>query len=305
MVHRGVVLRAASAALLLTFGFTINSALARDCGDLLPYGAPESRSGPSEHTRSVCHARETDGLGFLKVGYDRRHAGPLWAAYHLSRSKMLAVEALGLPRDDYFREDAGVEVGGWDSPNHGDYTGVGELGLARGHLAPSKAMSWDPQAQDATYTTANIVPQHSGFNGGAWAKLEGNVRAWACNLGTLFVVTGVIYGDDGRPPLPWDDGTDIDVPTHFYKVIYTPGRGRAAAFLFDNADMPARAAAIRRGLVAIDEIEARAAIDLMPELTERAAERLESRRADPAYWPLGADSTFACTQDTLATVVQQ
>jgi endonuclease G len=297
--------RAACAAVVLTLYFVDSSAVAEDCADLLPHGAPESRAGPSEHTVSVCLPRESDGLGFLKLGYDRRHAGPLWAAYHLSRSKMLAVELLGLPRDDYFREEPGVEVGGWDSPNHGDYTGVGDRGLARGHLAPSKAMSWDPQAQDVTYTTANIAPQHSGFNGGAWAKLEGNVRAWACTLGTLYVITGVIYGPEGEPPLPWDDGTDIDVPTHFYKVIYAPKRDRVAAFLFENADMPATAEALHDGLVPIDAIEAQADIDLMPDLTERMAERLESRTADRADWPLEAESTFACTGESFASVIRQ
>ncbi|WP_200341994.1 DNA/RNA non-specific endonuclease [Rhodovibrio sodomensis] len=240
-------------------------------------------------------------MGFYALAYAREHAGPSWAAYHLSRSKMLAVEALGLPRDDYFREDPGVETGGCDSPNHGDYTGVGARGLARGHLAPSKAMSWDPDAQDATYVTANVVPQHGGFNSGAWAKLEGNVRAWACTLGTVYVVTGVIHGPGAEPPLPWDDGTDIDVPTQVYKVTYTPAQGgRAVAFLFDNAGMPATAAALRAGMLSVDRLEAAAGLDVMPDLSGSQAKRLESAPADPRAWPLAAGSTFACTRDSLA-----
>jgi endonuclease G len=285
----------------LTFGFFSGSAVASPCGELLPYGAPDLRSAAAEDTHTVCHARAADQMGFYALGYDRSRAGPLWAAYHLSRSKMLAVEALGLPRDDYFREDPRVETGGWDSPNHGDYTGVGERGLARGHLAPSKAMSWDPDAQDATYVTSNIVPQHGRFNGGAWARLEGNVRAWACQLGTVYVVTGVIHGAGARPPLPWDDGGDIDVPTQFYKIVYSPaGGGRAAAFLYDNADMPASAAALRAGLVPVDRVEAAAGIDVMPELGEQRARVLEATKADPGDWPLDAHSSFACTRDSLA-----
>lgn len=298
-------LRAALAALVLTLWFSYNLGAAEPCRDLLPYGAPQARGGAASYTQNVCHARSADRVGFYALGYDRDRAGPLWAAYHLSRSKMLAVEALDLPRDDYFREDDRVETGGWDSPNHDDYTGLGARGLARGHLAPSKAMSWDPDAQDATYVTSNIVPQNSGLNGGAWGKLEGNVRSWACTLGTLYVVTGVIHGPDPMVPLPWDDGTDIDVPTHFYKVIYTPaGGGRAVAFLFDNADMPATAPAIRGGLVSVDAVELAASLDFMPNLTEFQAWRLEATQPDPRDWPLNAESTFACTRDSLATRLQ-
>jgi endonuclease G len=300
MGHHRRWLCVACTAVVLTLSFSASSADAENCSDLLPHGAPESRSGAPEHTVYVCRSRESDDLGFLKLAYDRRHVGPLWAAYHLSRSKMLAVEALGLGRQGYFTEERQVEVGGWDSPNDSDYDGVERLELERGHLAPSKGMSWDPQAQEATYTTANIAPQDDGFNGGAWAKLEGNVRAWACDIGTLFVITGVIYGPDGRPSLPWDDGTDIDVPTHFYKVIYTPGRGRAAAFLFDNADMPATAAALRDGMRSLDALEAATDLDFMPQLSDRRAERLEAEPADPANWPLTASSGFACTRDSLA-----
>ena len=293
--------RAGLAAILLTLCSISNTQAAGPCRDLLPYGAPVPGAAEERNTHYVCHARAADAVGFFALAYDRSRAGPLWTAYHLSRSKMLAVEALSLPRDDYFREDDAVETGGWDSPNHGDYTGVGDRGLARGHLAPSKAMSWDPDAQDATYVTSNIVPQHSGFNGGAWAKLEGNVRAWACTLGTVYVVTGVIHGPGAEPPLPWDDGTDIDVPTQLYKMIYTPARGgRAVAFLFDNADMPADAPAIRAGMVSVDTLEAAADLDFMPELTESRARRLESAAADPAAWPLDAESSFACTRDSLA-----
>ena len=293
--------RAGFAAVLLTLCLTAETQAASPCRDLLPYGAPEAGSPERPRTHYVCHARAPDAVGFYALAYAREHAGPSWAAYHLSRSKMLAVEALDLPRDDYFREDDAVETGGWDSPNHGDYTGVGARGLARGHLAPSKAMSWDPDAQDATYVTSNIVPQHSGFNGGAWAKLEGNVRAWACTLGTVYVVTGVIHGPGAAPPLPWDDGTEIDVPTQFYKMIYTPAQGgRAAAFLFDNADMPASAPAIRAGMVSVDRLEAAAGLDFLPDLRESQARRLETSAPEARDWPLEAESTFACTRDSLA-----
>ena len=293
--------RVGLAAVILTLCFIGNLRAATPCRDLLPYGAPVPGGAEQQDTQYVCHARAADALGFFALAYDRSRAGPLWAAYHLSRSKMLAVQALDLPRDDYFREDDAVETGGWDSPNHGDYTGVGARGLARGHLAPSKAMSWDPDAQDATYVTSNIVPQHSGFNGGAWAKLEGNVRAWACTLGTVYVVTGVIHGPGAAPPLPWDDGTDIDVPTQFYKMIYTPAQGgRAAAFLFDNADMPASAPAIRAGMVSVDRLEAAAGLDFLPDLRESQARRLETSAPEARDWPLEAESTFACTRDSLA-----
>jgi DNA/RNA endonuclease G (NUC1) len=176
-------------------------------------------------------------------------------------------------------------------------------------------MSWDPEARDETYRVSNIAPQHARFNSGAWAKLEGNVRAWACGLGTVNVVTGVIHGDGAQPPLDWETGTDIDVPTHVYKVVWSPADGgRAVGFLLPNPrpvmgedagaaakdPIPATAAALHAHIRAIDAIEAAAGWDIMPELPADLAERLESRPADPDDWPLDAGSQFDCTRAFLA-----
>jgi DNA/RNA endonuclease G (NUC1) len=303
----------------LLVALAVQPAQAADCADQARWDAPRATAGAAADTVRVCNAR-SDGVGFFLLRYHQGHATPLWAAYHLSRSKMLAVDALDLPADDgYFAVDAEIDVGGFESPRNDDYTGVGDRGLARGHLAPAEAMSWDPEAREETYRVSNIAPQHARFNGGAWAMLEGNVRAWACDLGTLNVVTGVIHGAGAQPPLDWDDGTDIDVPTHFYKVVWTPANGgQAVGFLLPNpvpvtaddaADaarnpIPATAEALHAHIRAIDRIEAAAGWDFMPGLPPALAEQLEAQPADPGDWPLTADSRFDCTREYLAERVE-
>jgi DNA/RNA endonuclease G (NUC1) len=80
---------------------------------------------------------------------------------------------------------------------------------------PGPAEAAGPAAQAASWRVSNVAVQDAGLNSGAWARLTGNVRAWACRFGTVYTVTGTIHRPGGRPPLAWSDGADIDVPDAF------------------------------------------------------------------------------------------
>ncbi len=276
-------------------------ASAQPCADQTPFGAPLTRSDDAGNTYNVCKSR-ADGVGYYLLAYDRARSSPRWAAYHLSRSKMLAAAALDPDRDVHgdFEDDPQISTGGYQAPSDDDFVGVGARGLNRGHIAPAEALSWDIGAYVASFVTTNVAPQDGGLNGGPWAKLEGNVRAWACVRGTVHVVTGVVHGPGAEAPLPRDSGPPIQVPTHFYKVVYTPADGgRVAAFLFENRDHETSVSVLRDAMVTVDEIEALAGIDLFPELPERIAATLEDRRAEPDFWPLDESSRFNCDLEAL------
>lgn len=88
-------------------------------------------------------------------------------------------------------------------------------GFDRGHQIPS-ADRLDPEANKQTFVFTNATPQLHDFNGGIWAELEKAVRSWAKRSDTLYVVTGVIPGND------WIDdnaGNPVNIPCGYYKAV--------------------------------------------------------------------------------------
>lgn len=90
-------------------------------------------------------------------------------------------------------------------------------GWTRGHQIPS-ADRLDYEANITTFYPTNMTPQDWDFNGGIWADLESEVRNYAFNSDTLYVVTGAdirssttLSGNKG--------GHRAKVPTHYYKAL--------------------------------------------------------------------------------------
>jgi DNA/RNA endonuclease G (NUC1) len=110
------------------------------------------------------------------------------------------------------------------APTHDDFT---SSGFDRGHLAPAEAMKWDLEAYRRTFSVGNVALQASRFNRQLWNELETQMQAWACDFGTLFVVTGVVFALEDSPThrLRRGDGEGTHIPTHFYKALYTPAHG--------------------------------------------------------------------------------
>ena len=71
-----------------------------------------------------------------------------------------------------------------------DYRGSG---FDRGHMTPSGDMPGE-QAQQQTFSLANMVPQTPALNRGIWASIEMAVRNLAAREGELYVVTGPAFG---------------------------------------------------------------------------------------------------------------
>ena len=96
-----------------------------------------------------------------------------------------------------------------------------------------------------------------------WAPIEGAVRKMAKKEGQLYVITGPAYlGANVRKV------GKVLVPTHLYKVVYSPRQGRAAAWFTENkanADIQ---------VIPVAELERIVGIEFLPSLTQQQKERM-------------------------------
>ena len=106
----------------------------------------------------------------------------------------------------------------------------GRSGFDRGHMSPNDDMP-TRSAQAESFSLANMVPQVHGNNAGVWAGIEGAARQLALDEGEVYVVSGPAF-----------IGSDIQrignvlVPTHLWKVLYSPAQKRAGAYVITNDD---------------------------------------------------------------------
>ena len=112
-------------------------------------------------------------------------------------------------RSDNFRADPEVRTG---SASDADYR---RSGYDRGHLAPAADMGWSSQTMSESFYYSNMSPQVPEFNRGIWKRLEEQVRNWAVELDTIYVVTGpVLSGNMSAIGL-----NKVTVPNYYYKAV--------------------------------------------------------------------------------------
>lgn len=270
-------------ALVLSAGLCAStSPQASECAEFTPYGQPTHASiaaavgadSPPDRT-VICHAGQV-------VAFNPKRNVSDWSAYRLRKQDLLTPK---VSRKDNFRPDPSV------APSHrvvrSDYT---RTGFDRGHLAPAAAMLWSFDAMNDSFFMTNIAPQvGAGFNQHIWKSLETKMRQWACDRGALHVVTGPLYERRPVRRLVYDrdgDGDDdngvlVDVPTHFFKLAFDPGRAEAIAFILENRRL--KTADLPKYLTSIDEVEARSRLDFLPALWDAAEAAVESH-VQPALW---------------------
>ena len=111
-----------------------------------------------------------------------------WVAYLLTRAEVdpLVLEGNRVKRSNEFIADPFIK--GTDLSS--DYY---KSGYDRGHLAPAGDMTFSRVAMDESFYYTNMSPQVASFNRGIWKKLETQVRNWAIEYDSLYVVTGPIF----------------------------------------------------------------------------------------------------------------
>ena len=177
---------------------------------------------------------------------------PLWAAEHLTAERVHA--ARQIPRDSEFHADRNVPEA--ERAELADYA---RSGYDRGHLAPSGDMP-TPEAQQESFTLANMTPQAPELNRVLWEGIESAVRTLATWRRDLYVVTGPIFQGERLQALRGR----VLVPTHLFKAVLDTRRGRAGAYVATNTEVPEWRA------VSMAELAELTGMDVFPALTPRA-----------------------------------
>lgn len=125
---------------------------------------------------------------------------------------------------------------------------------------------------------SNIAPFDSVLNRFAWNELEIQTRKWARKYGKVYVFTGAVL--DGKYEI--GNFNDVDVPSHFFKVIAIPNGdeitiARVSAFLIPNE--PIYRFDKKKYGISIDQLEAITDLNFFPKLNSQQEIELESRVA--------------------------
>lgn len=169
-------------------------------------------------TRELCYS----AFAVLHSGVTRT---PLYAVEHLTRDSVAAAKGLQRPEASAFHAEPRLPPD--ERAELADYK---RSGFDRGHLVPS-ANEPTPNAQQESFSLANMIPQVGESNRGIWSAIEGATRHLANTRGEVYVVTGPVFQGANLQRI----GGRVLVPTHVFKAIYDPRRREAAAYLVPNA----------------------------------------------------------------------
>ncbi|MFD0752795.1 DNA/RNA non-specific endonuclease [Massilia norwichensis] len=180
---------------------------------------------------------------------------PLWSAEHLEAHEVEAAQQL--TRENSFHAETRVPAG-----QRAELSDYARSGFDRGHMAPNGDMP-DRDAQRDSFSLANIVPQDGENNRHLWAGIEGVVRKMAKKEGDLYVVTGPAFlGSNLRKV------GKVLVPTHLYKLVYSPRQKAGAAWFVENT------ADAKPNVIPIPELERIIGINLLPALSDEEKGRM-------------------------------
>jgi endonuclease G len=199
-------------------------------------------------TRELCYGV----FGIVHSGITRT---PLWSAEYLRADNIEAAQ--GLSRENSFHAEPKLPPS-----QRAELSDYARSGFDRGHMAPNGDMP-DRRAQQESFTLANMVPQDGDNNRHVWAGIEGAVRKMAKKEGALYVITGPAFlGSQLRKV------GNVLVPTHLYKMVYSPRQQAGAAWLVENRSDA------QPQVVPVTELEKIIGIALLPSLSERQKERV-------------------------------
>lgn len=200
---------------------------------------------------------------YYTFSYNEEAEQPDWIAYTLYP----LADSLRVKRKDNFRADPLVTSG---SASLKDYK---SSGYDRGHLAPSKALSYSKEAMDASFYLSNMSPQVPSFNRGIWKKIEAKVLDWSKESDSLYVVTGPVLDN----PLGTIGDNEVAIPRAYYKTIlrFQNGAISGIGFLIDNKKSSEK---VTKFLTSIDSIETVTGINFYEKLDNLKQSKIEANK---------------------------
>ncbi len=242
---RSSTLQRALAIAALAGGLLASSlALAGSCPAHYVDGrTPEIRNAKlANATTELCYGV----FGVMHSGITRT---PLWSAEHLTADNLDAAQHLS--RENSFHPETRLPAS-----QRAELSDYSRSGYDRGHMAPNGDMP-DRATQHDSFTLANMVPQDGDNNRHVWAGIEGAVRKLAKREGDLYVITGPVFLGGNLQKVG-----NVLVPSHLYKLVYSPRQRAGAAFFIENrptADYE---------VLSIADLESRVGINLLPSLSD-------------------------------------
>lgn len=180
---------------------------------------------------------------------------PLWSAEHLEARDVEASQEVS--RKNAFHAERRIEPA-----QRAELSDYARSGYDRGHMTPSDDMP-DAESQRDSFSLANIVPQNHENNTRMWVGIERVVRKMAKKEGELYVVTGPAFLGTNLQKVG-----NVLVPTHLYKLVYSPRQKAGAAWFVENTPDA------KANVIPIPELERIIGIDLLPALSAEEKERM-------------------------------
>ena len=204
------------------------------------------------------------------LGYNERFEQAAWVAYVLTKEE---AENETSDRTGNFRPDTLILTG---SATLGDYRGSG---FDRGHLAPAGDMRWSLEAMSQSFLMSNMSPQRPAFNRGVWLRLENQVREWAIEKDSLYVISGPVL--NSIDTLIGEN--DVGVPSYFFKVLVdlSPPDHDMIAFLLPNTGSSGD---LMQFGISVDSLEQVTGYDFFSKVPDQEAISWLERQFDPARW---------------------
>lgn len=165
-----------------------------------------------------------DGFAVLHSGISH---GPLWTAEHLTEEGLERSMQIGRVVR-FFHADPRLSFE--DRAELSDYRASD---YDRGHMACS-ADEDSLQAQEQSFSLANVVPQTPELNEGIWTGVEMAVRRLAQREGELYVVTGPAF----EASVKTIGSHRVFVPSATWKAVYDPVEDEAGAYFCQNSSQP-------------------------------------------------------------------
>ena len=195
------------------------------------------------------------------LSYNSKYKQANWVAYLLTRpSTSLRTR---FQRGEFFAPDPLIT--GTDFSI--DYQ---KSGYDRGHLAPAADMGYSMETMVQSFFYSNMSPQLPRFNRGVWKKLEMQVRNWAVEYDSLYVVTGPIFDS----VMPTIGPHRVAVPKAYYKVLLQKRNGEwfGIGYVLPNASLKGD---IMQYATSIDKVEELTGIDFFWGLEDGLESELE------------------------------